>query len=100
MPIRAQPPDTTTAAFLEFWAAYPRRVAKGDAEKAWGKMRSVDLHVLMAALVEQKQSVEWQRDSGQFVPYPATWLNGRRWEDEVVRSLDPRSQPGYVDLGL
>ena len=30
-----------------------------------------------------KRLDQWKKDSGRFVPYPATWLNNRRWEDEL-----------------
>jgi len=36
----------------------------------------------MAGLERSKVSEQWQRDGGQFIPHPATWLNGRRWEDQ------------------
>lgn len=47
----------------------------------------------MAALAEQKASEEWQREGGKFIPYPATWLRGGRWEDEVSASLPEAVKP-------
>ena len=38
---------------------------------------------ILTAIEKQKQTAQWQEDGGRFVPYPATWLNGHRWEDEV-----------------
>lgn len=38
---------------------------------------------MLKAIEVQKKSDQWQRDNGQYIPYPATWLNGRRWEDEI-----------------
>jgi hypothetical protein len=72
-------------AFGCFWAAYPRKKAKGDAEKAWRKLKPSPglLETMLAALERAQASPEWVKDGGQFIPYPATWLNGRRWEDEV-----------------
>lgn len=81
--------------FDDFWLNYPRKVAKQDALKAWRRIKAPpDLRsVILASLHKHKQSQEWQKDGGQFVPHPATWLNGRRWEDEV-------SAPSLHELGL
>ena len=29
------------------------------------------------------KSHDWTKDGGQFIPHAATWLNGKRWEDEL-----------------
>lgn len=70
--------------FAEFWSAYPKKKAKADAMKAW-KHAAVngEFDALLTALELQKQSADWQKDGGKFIPFPATWLNGRRWEDEI-----------------
>lgn len=63
-----------------FWPNYPRRVAKADAEKAWMKLDPDE--GLIATILK---ALGWQRDvhtDWNYWPYPATWLNGRRWEDE------------------
>lgn len=71
--------------FDMFWAAYPKKKAKQDALKAFVKLAPDEglLDQMMTALGRQKQSNDWMREGGQFIPYPATWLNGRRWEDEA-----------------
>lgn len=69
--------------FDQFWAAYPKKRGKENARKAWKKL-SPDKELcrrMAKALKWQKESSEWTRDGGQYIPYPATWLNGRRWED-------------------
>lgn len=70
--------------FAEFWKAYPLHKAKPTALKAFGKLKPdrVLLNAILAALSVQKQSSQWTRDGGQYIPHPATWLNQRRWEDE------------------
>lgn len=74
----------SAAAFDRFWEAYPRRQGKEAARKAWAKIRPDDalLAEMLAALERQRASDQWRKDGGQFIPLPATWLNGRRWEDE------------------
>lgn len=67
--------------FERFWQAYPRKVGRVKAEAAFKKV-DVPEDVLMAALESHKRSDQWKKDNGQFIPHPATWLNGKRWEDE------------------
>lgn len=72
----------------KFWPAYPRKVGKATAAKAFAKLRPDGDTVkrMLVALAQQRTSEQWQRDGGQFVPHAATWLNGRRWEDEFVEA--------------
>jgi len=71
--------------FEEFWAHWPKHKARQDAEKAWNKLKpSVTLTDLIIKAVDaQKTCPEWLKNGGQFIPNPATWLNGRRWDDEI-----------------
>ena len=71
------------ARFDRFWASYPRHTAKQGAEKAFLKLNPDDalLDTMLAAIDRQRASPQW-RDP-QYIPHPATWLNGHRWEDEV-----------------
>jgi len=69
--------------FAEFWQAYPRKVAKPAAEKAWRKV-AAEADAIMAGLGRAVGSEQWRKDGGQFIPHPATWLNGRRWEDSIA----------------
>lgn len=68
--------------FDEFWDAYPKKSAKQDALKAWRKVKAEEVAAVMAGLAVAKASKDWLKDGGQFIPHPATWLYGRRWEDE------------------
>ena len=71
--------------FDAFWTVYPKKVGKGDARKAFEKIRpSKDLTGRMiAAVMKQSQSEQWKRDHGRYIPNPSTWLNQQRWEDDV-----------------
>lgn len=79
-----QPPTGGGDRFARFWEAYPRKVGKGAAEKAFSKLHPTEelLTAMLRAIQAQKQSSQWQRDGGQYIPHPATWLNQLRWEDE------------------
>lgn len=87
--------------FESFWAAYPRRVGKADALKAWKRIKPNDelAQEMIAAIERQSTSPQWLRDGGQYIPHPSTWLNQGRWEDEVnagsltVMSNDPSINP-------
>lgn len=70
--------------FQKFWTAYPKKTAKTQAIKAWTKLSPDEAltETILSALERQKKTVQWTKESGRYIPYPATWLNGRRWEDE------------------
>lgn len=74
--------------FEIFWGIYPRKVGKGNAKKSWMKIKPDEniCRKIAKSLQESMQSEQWQKDSGQFIPHPATWLNQERWEDEPVNT--------------
>jgi len=80
-------PPRGNGRFERFWNAYPKKIGKGAAEKSFKKYKPDDalLSVMLKAIALQKQSDQWQKDSGQFIPNPATWLNQKRWEDETTQ---------------
>ena len=86
------PPKGAATGFAEFWSAYPLKKAKATAEKAWQKLKpSADLQAtILSAIAAHKLSADWQRDGGQYIPHPTTWLNQRRWEDEVIHARSQR----------
>ena len=66
--------------FDVFWKAYPRKVSKEGARKAWKKLKVTD-----EVLTEMLFALDWQSEQWEekrYIPHPATWLNNRRWEDE------------------
>lgn len=71
--------------FESFWSAYLRKVRKTTAQQAWEQLKPDATHcaTIMRALEQQKRSVQWQKDNGQFIPYPAKWLEEHRWEDKL-----------------
>jgi hypothetical protein len=81
--------------FLLFWQAYPKKVGKKDAGRAWKKAKigNGDMSVILTAIEAQKKTKQWQ--DLQYVPAPATWINGARWEDKVeeVKKLTDWEQP-------
>ena len=71
--------------FANFWNPYPRKTAKVQAQKAWAKLNpSPALQAqILAALAAQCKSEQWTKDGGAFIPHASTWLNQRRWEDQL-----------------
>lgn len=93
----AQAPVSEDELFERFWEAYPKKRSKPAARRAWLRLRPgpVLFRAMMEALERQKRSRDWAKDAGQFIPYPATWLNQRRWEDEDASVAEPTG-PGRV----
>ena len=76
-------PNTSRAsAFDVFWKAYPKKTGKEAAKKSFARAKA-DIGTMLSALEVQKQSEQWTKNNGQFIPNPTTWLNQGRWEDEV-----------------
>ena len=78
------------ADFLAVWTAYPRKEAKGDAEKAWRQTATLRPPVadLLAALTRAMQSEQWAKDGGQFIPRLGGWLRKHQWEDQMTPRKD------------
>ena len=86
-------PDWKPERFNGFWKFYPRGEAKQQAIRAWDRLRPSDelIDRMGRALKRQMQSADWLAGVG--VPYASTWLNQRRWEDEVKGNA-PESEAG------
>lgn len=87
-------------AFARFWSAYPKKTAKQSAYKAWIKLKPDKelTEKILSALERHKKSVQWLKDNGQFIPYPATWLNGKRWEDNLQCDDQPSTNASSFDM--
>ena len=81
-------------AFEEFWKAYPRKVAKGAARKAWDKIKAEDYEAVIAGATGFAKDPN--RDE-TFTPHPATWLNSERWTDEPLPPKKPLNGARAVD---
>ena len=80
--------------FEDFWVAYPKKKSKDDARKAFLKINPDEQllqEIIEAVLRATTQEFNWLKDDGQFIPNAATYLNGKRWEDEITQK-----SPGSV----
>lgn len=83
--------------FDVFWAEYPRSEGKQKARAAYNKV-DVSLDVLLEALSQHKRSAQWTKNGGEFIPHASTWLNGRRWEDQMAMDYSnvPKGASGQL----
>ena len=82
------------AEFAVFWSAYPKKVGKKSARKAFDHV-SEPVESLVTAIKRQECSAQWSRDGGQYIPNPTTWLNQERWEDQLPQR--PSANP-FLDM--
>lgn len=82
--------------FEKFYAVYPRKVAPQKAKSAFeAAMRRKDpptIEQLIASVEAHKQTWDWRKDGGAFIPHPTTYLNQDRWRDDL--STAPK-EPTY-----
>jgi hypothetical protein len=91
-----------TSDFLSFWESYPKKTGKGAAFNSWKRIPKTNglIEQITAALERHRQCEQWQRDNGQYIPNPATWLNQRRWEDELSGMVNPATLKTTDDIAL
>lgn len=95
---RQSPVVFTIEDFDMFWAAYPRKVAKGEARKAFeSALKKVHFHGIMAAIELQRRAGLHDGDP-KFIPHPATWLRAERWSDEIIPRQRPIFRNGALEL--
>lgn len=81
--------------FAEFWAPYWRKVSKVDAEDAWRKLNpDAELRARIIAAVTSQRPGMLAREPDRR-PHAATWLNKRRWTDEVETPVTSRPSNGH-----
>lgn len=84
--------NTAPDGFEDFWKAYPKKKARPAAIKAFKAAKlNGSLGDVLTHVATMSASDDWTKDQGQFVPYPATYLNQRRWEDEMSTAEPERS---------
>lgn len=90
--VQGEPMFSTS--FEEFWQAYPRRVGKQEAGKAWAKNKcDSKLPLILTTIRKLKISPEWTKDAGKFIPHPTTWINRGGWDDEPESDIRTSKSP-------
>ena len=79
-----------TSDFLEFWKVYPKKKGKKKAFKAWRIAKDKPaIENILQSVQSQLKSKDWNKEDGQFIPHPASWLNGGCWDDELDVAAEP-----------
>ncbi len=85
-----KPDDKYIDHFEDFWAAYPRKIGKGNARRAFAKaMKNTSVDQIAAGLNRQLAALSSKEQ--QYIPHASTWLNGERWNDEPDTNTTDRS---------
>jgi hypothetical protein len=91
--------------FQNFWNAYPRRIAKIAAKKAFDRaiVDGADpTEIIAAAAAFTAYRLQAEPDPSKrdrFTPHPATWLNAGRWGDDLTIPLHQTSRrPTAVEI--
>jgi hypothetical protein len=88
-------PEEYTDDFCRFWDAYPRKANKRYAWESWqGALDRPPLDRILFAVEMQSRQDSWQKDGGQYIPHPSTWLNRGGWDDVPLQSRVAHSLAG------
>lgn len=87
--------ETDDPNFDRWWMIYPRRVKKDRAKKAWADLAPDDDLANTIIDATERQVAADHFNGVEYAPHPSTWLNDRRWEDEVI--VKNRTSPSGVD---
>jgi uncharacterized protein YdaU (DUF1376 family) len=77
--------NLTLERFELFWKSYPRKISKDSAKKSWLKINPDD--ELMEKIVKAVSYQKLSEREEKFIPHASTWLNGKRWEDEIASNV-------------
>ena len=85
--------------FESFWKEYPRKIAKDTAYKKWISIKP-NIDTVLKSLKNQKKTDQWSNI--KYIPHPTTWLNQKRWNDEVIddRKIDIINQVTKPDFSF
>lgn len=77
-------------AFDEFWAAYPRKEKRKEAERAWDELNPDPTLAerIIKNVQRRSQTFDWQKESCKYVPLAENYLRDQRWEDEIKADGD------------
>lgn len=85
-------------AFNEFWSEYPKKVNKRGSFTSFKRIKHLkdEMPLIMAALRNFKASKQWQKDNGQYIPNPQTFINQERWKDQQEQTRE--QQLNKIDM--
>lgn len=85
-------------AFNIFWSEYPKKVNKKGSFTSFKRIKHLkdEMPLIMAALKDFKASKQWQKDNGQYIPNPQTFINQERWKDQHEQTRE--QQLNNIDM--
>jgi predicted phage replisome organizer len=90
----------TGARFAAFWGDYPNKIAKARATTAFSRLPKKDQKAALEALPRHVEYWTLERREKRFIPHATTWLNQRRWEDEInPKDAKPKPKGGFRGRG-
>ena len=82
--------DIDLIPFDDFWNIWPKKTGGDPAKKSWKKLK-VDNSLFNLIKHHLITLDAYGQTEKQFIPNPATYLNQKRWEDEVIPASTGRS---------
>jgi len=89
-------PDGSVFSFLEFWSLYPKKVGKEKTSKAYSKISEIDRQTIKLTL---PLFLAYKPFATYSHPDPLTYLNGKRWNDEISSPKTQINKPGFDSEG-
>ena len=88
--------------FLQFWSIYPKKVDKKGSFRAFKNIPKLKEQFpgIIKALEIQKESEQWTKNHGQFIPNPTTYIHQERWltvseADETQAKINETVRENY-----
>jgi hypothetical protein len=83
--------------FEKFWSAYPKRIGKPKAWESWNRHNGnrPTIETIVLKIDDLKKTRQWQKDDGDFIPLPTTWLNRCGWDDECKVEIKSNKPKGF-----
>lgn len=83
--------------FAEFYADYPRKIARKDAEKAWKQLKVTEVIASqIRATLNKRKREDWRGRDLKFIPYPAHFLRSEGFDEEVEAAMDDPMPMNHV----
>lgn len=94
-------PTAPSKEFDSFWSAYPKKVAKQAAIKAWTKaIKIADPATITAGAKRYADFTANERTEKKFIKSPDGWLSAGRWDDDITTTTQPTRASPWDQLGV
>ena len=77
-------PDFKEISFDDFYKLYPRKISRSNAEKSFKRLGKRDKNLAYNGIIKYNKFWSENRTEPQYIPYPSTWINQKRWEDDLI----------------